>query len=105
MGLYDLVPETPRIDYDRMKREYPKLKGALTRAKKSDDPTKVLEAVERFIVLSREVHAMPDDWPIWRNALEDAWRAFCRDDDAYELSVDLPGGFVDRFQIAALRFA
>lgn len=104
-GLYDRIPEPRRIDYDRMSSEYPKVKGLLTRAEKSGDPTKVLVAVERFITLSDEVGAMPDDWHRWRNALEDAWRELRRDEDLFELSVGLPGGFVDRFQCAAERLA
>jgi hypothetical protein len=106
-GLYDLVPASRPIDYDRMNREYPKVKAALTRAVNSGYETKVLEAVERFLALSDEVGCMPDDWPRWRNALEDAWRSIERQldefgDDLYDAAGEASP--VLRFQRAAVRF-
>jgi hypothetical protein len=107
-GLYDLVPASRPIDYDRMNRELPKVKGALTRAKNAGDPYAVLVAVERFLELSREVGAMPDNWPLWRNALEDAWREFQRTTlDEYGEDVFDGSGEASpvlRFQRAAVRF-
>jgi hypothetical protein len=69
---------------------------------------KVLAAVERFVAVSDEVGCMPDDWPRWRNALEDAWDDFQRTtldefgDDVFDHSGDASP--VRRFQRAAVRF-
>lgn len=86
-GLYEDRP-VRRIDYERMNREYPKVKAALTRAERSGDPLKVRAAVARFVTLSDECGAMPDDWARFRNALEDAFREWSRteaaDDDYYD---------------------
>ena len=107
-GLYDLLPESRPIDYKTMSREYPKLKSALTRAENGGEPIRVLAAVERFIAVSDEVGCMPDDWPRWRNALEDAWRDFQRTtldefgDDVFDGSGDASP--VRRFQRSAVRF-
>ncbi len=105
MGLYDLVPEPRRIDYARMSREYPRVKGALTRAQKSGDPTKVVAAVERFIALSDDVGCMPDDWHRWRNALEDSWNAFMQSDEYDSLEGPAIADLVKRYQVCARRFA
>lgn len=75
-GLYDERPAR-RIDYERMNREYPKVKAGLTRARNGGNPLRVRAAVARFIALSDACGAMPDDWALFRNALEDAfedWR-------------------------------
>jgi len=86
----DLYPErsAPRIDYALMQEEYPKLKAALTRAERSGDPLRVRAAVARFVQKSDAIGCMPDDWPRWRNALEDAFEAWRRtdaaDDDYFE---------------------
>lgn len=78
----------PRIDYERMNREHPKLKAALTRAERAADPRKIAEACERAVLVWNKVGAWPDDWARWRNALEDAWYSFSRsdafDDDLYD---------------------
>lgn len=79
-GLYPHV-DPPRIDYDLMRREHPKLKAALTRAKNSGDPMKVAKAVDRAVQVWDQVGCWPDDWNTWRIALEDAWAAFTRNDD------------------------
>ena len=104
--LYARVPQSAPIDYARMSSEYPKVKGALTRAENSGDPSKVLAAVERFLKLSDEVGCMPDDWPRWRNALEDSWRNMRRS-EAWDVFEDSPAlaDLVDRFQRAAVRFS
>ena len=58
-------------DYEAMKREYPKLKAALTRAKNTKDNDKVLEAVrkafDRFDVIG-----YPDAYSMWQRAADDA---------------------------------
>jgi hypothetical protein len=52
-------------------QEYAKLKSALTRAKNSGDPARVLKAVEAAVdVFNQKI--WPDDWAMWRIALEDA---------------------------------
>lgn len=93
--------ETRRIDYALMSREYPKLKGALTRARNSGDPVKVLRAVERFLKLSDEVGCMPDDWSRWRNALEDAYDDFQRSDDGETDYYENAAKVTRQFQAAA----
>lgn len=61
---------TPRIDYARMKREHPKLKAALTRAKNSRDPEKVILACRNAVKVWDEVGCWPDCWHTWQNALD-----------------------------------
>lgn len=60
------------INYDRMRREAPRLKAALTRAKKSGDPLKVLKACEDAVKTWNEIGAWPDNWATWNVALADA---------------------------------
>lgn len=60
----------PRREYIT-KAEYAKLKSALTRAKNSGDPQKVLTAVEAAVKVF-DSKIWPDDWAMWRIALEDA---------------------------------
>lgn len=79
----------PRIDYERINREHPKLKAALTRAQRSGNPRKVAEACERAVIVWNEVGAWPDDWARWRNALEDAWDKFTRTADGFGYDDDL----------------
>jgi hypothetical protein len=67
-----------RIDYERMSREHPKQKAALTRAKKSDDPMKILVAVEKAFDVWDEIGAWPDDWATWSVALDDVYFGFRR---------------------------
>lgn len=52
-------------------KEYSSLKAALTRAKNSDSPKKVLATVEKAVSRFDET-TWPDDWSLWRIALEDA---------------------------------
>lgn len=58
-------------DYDAMNKELPKLRAALTRAKNSGDPLKVIAAVKhanaRFDVIG-----WPDQWSMWERAKDDA---------------------------------
>ena len=60
------------IDYERMNRIYPKQKAALTRAKNSGDPHKVVAAVEKAVAEWNEVGAFPDGWHTWNIAYSDA---------------------------------
>jgi hypothetical protein len=103
----DLYPpvEPSRIDYDLMNREHPKLKAKLTRARNSGDPLKVAEAVKAATDVWKQVGCWPDDWPLWRNAIEDAWEDFRRS-DAYDDDLFDNGGVVARrLREAALPFA
>ena len=55
--------------------DFRRQKSALTRAKNSGDPMKVLRTVEKTLK-EWQGHAWPDDWSMWRRALEDAaWEA------------------------------
>jgi hypothetical protein len=55
--------------------EFAKLKSALTRAKDSGDPARVLAAVEKAVERFNET-TWPDAWCTWLIALEDAgWDA------------------------------
>ena len=54
--------------------EYAKLKAALTRAKNTGDPERVLRAVEAAVEVF-DSKIWPDDWSSWRIALEDASQA------------------------------
>lgn len=62
----------PRIDYDRMNRIGPKQKAALTRAKNSGDPEKVVLACRNAVREWDEIGAWPDNWATWQVALDDA---------------------------------
>jgi hypothetical protein len=69
-------------------REYAKLKAALTRAKNSGDPARVLKTVEAAVEVFNQ-KTWPDNWPMWRNALEEASQAARRKAlDADSLEVD-----------------
>ena len=60
-----------RIDYDRMRRTFPKQKAALNRAVKTRDPEKVAAACKAAVTEWDEVGAWPDDWSRWQRALDD----------------------------------
>lgn len=64
--------EPKRIDYDRMKRTFPKHKAALTRAVKTNDPEKVAAACVAAMNEWDEIGAWPDHWSNWQRALSDA---------------------------------
>ena len=64
------------IDYDRMRREGPKLKAALTRAVNSGDRDKVILACARAVKEWDEIGAWPDNWSTWQRALDDAFPVF-----------------------------
>lgn len=61
----------PRIDYDRMQREFPKQKRALTRAKNSGDAEKVAAVCKSAIAVWNEIGAWPDDWSLFERTLND----------------------------------
>lgn len=61
------------INYDKMNREFPKQKAALTRALKSKDYSKVVATTRKTIAEWDETGAWPDDWAHWQRALDDAW--------------------------------
>lgn len=69
-------PVIRRIDYDRMNREWPKQKAALTRAKKTGDARKVAEVCVEAARVWDEIGAWPDDWRIFESTLNDMlhWR-------------------------------
>ena len=64
------------IDYERMKRVFPKQKAALTRAEKITDPIKrkdaVVETCRKTVREWNEIGAWPDAWSRWQSALYDA---------------------------------
>jgi hypothetical protein len=78
------------INYERAKRNGPKLKAALTRATKMTDPTQRKDAV--LIACARAVQewdvwgAWPDNWSYWQRALSDALLAARRADAFYYTS-------------------
>jgi hypothetical protein len=59
------------IDYERMKRVFPKQKAALTRARKIGY-SKVLAVVIDAITEWDAIGAWPDNWAHWQRALDDA---------------------------------
>ena len=59
------------VNYDAMKKEYPKLKAALTRAKNSKDPKKIIATVDLAFARFEEI-GYPDAWSTWENAKRDA---------------------------------
>ena len=60
------------IDYERMKRVYPKQKSALTRAKKTGRYSAVLAACKAAVEEWNQIGAWPDAWSMWNRALNDA---------------------------------
>ncbi len=57
--------------YTLTQKEFVASKSALTRAKNSGDPDKVLKTVTEAVRLF-DSKGWPDNWPSWRIALEDA---------------------------------
>lgn len=53
-------------------RDFVRLKGRLTRAKNSGDKSKVMDEV-RYAVSIFNADGWPDNWPMWRIAVEDAY--------------------------------
>ena len=64
------------IDYDRMNREGPKLKAALTRAVNSGDRDKVVLACAKAVKAWDAIGAWPDNWGNWQRALDDCFPVF-----------------------------
>ena len=60
-----------RIDYAAVQAEVPKMKAALTRAKKSGDPQKVIDVVDKAFARFDEI-GWPDNWHTFNIAREDA---------------------------------
>lgn len=73
-------------DYAAMKREYPKLKAALTRAVRSGNHQKIIDTVEH--AMGRfDIIGYPDGWNRWENARQDAiWARNRAGADLYPLS-------------------
>jgi len=65
------------IDYERMKRVFPKQKAALTRAKKKGYAA-VLATCTATVQEWDAIGAWPDDWATWNIALSDAAYAQAR---------------------------
>jgi hypothetical protein len=63
------------IDYERMKRVYPKQKAALTRALNQKDEAKrkaaVIVACTAVVLEWNVIGAWPDNWSRWQRALGD----------------------------------
>jgi hypothetical protein len=54
-----------------LRKELPKLKAALTRAKKSNDPQKLLQTANHALKRFEEI-GFPDSWHTWNIAKGDA---------------------------------
>ncbi len=65
------TPEPRRIDYERMRQEWPKQKRALNRAVKTGDATKVAAVCIDAVKVWDEVGAWPDDWSLFQRGLDD----------------------------------
>ena len=67
------------IDYERAKKNGPKIQSALTRAKNVSDPIKrkdaVIAACRKAVQEWNAWGAWPDGWALWQCALTDALRA------------------------------
>ena len=71
-------PEPRRIDYERMQREWPKQKAALTRAVKTGSAEKVAKVCIAAVKVWDEIGAWPDDHFQFQRALSDALPWNCR---------------------------
>lgn len=81
------------IDYERAKREGPKLKTILTRARNVPDPSKrwvaTLNACKSAVATWDMWGAWPDGWATWQRALDDAYYNLLRHRIEYTLE-DMP---------------
>lgn len=69
------------IDYEAMNKSVRRHKAALTRAKNSGDPAKVIAAVDAaFAEWDQPGMAYPDSWHTWNIAKQDALFAQARQD-------------------------
>ena len=68
------------IDYERMKKQYPKQRARLTRAlnvkNQSLRQDKVFEACIDAVHEWNEIGAWPDEWSRWQRALDDQFPIF-----------------------------
>jgi hypothetical protein len=63
---------TPRVDYKALNRMVRRQKAALTRAKNSGDPEKVILACRDAVREWNQPGAMwPDNWSMWQRTLDD----------------------------------
>lgn len=87
-------PAPKRIDYDRMKREWPKQKAALARAVKSGSAEKVAAVCITAVKVWDEVGAWPDDWSHFQRALGDVlpWNQWVDFDDVVYGRVTIKDG-------------
>lgn len=68
------------IDYEAAQKSFRKHKAALTRAKNSGDPHKVVAAVDKaFGEWDAAGHPYPDSWHTWNVAKQDAHNQIARD--------------------------
>lgn len=65
-------PAPKRIDYDRMKKVWPRQKAALTRAVNSGDPEKIAKVCKAAVIEWDAIGCWPDDWARFQRALDDA---------------------------------
>lgn len=63
--------EPKQIDYEGMKREWPKQKRALDAAVKAGDPVKVATVCIDAVRVWDEIGAWPDDWSAFQRGLDD----------------------------------
>ena len=66
----------PPINYELANRQRRAQKSALTRAKNSGVPTKVLVVCRAAVNQWRAWGAWPDDWSNWQRALDDVYPVF-----------------------------
>lgn len=68
------------IDYERMKRRYPRQKSRLTRALNTPDQAlrkaRVLDACREAVREWDEIGAWPDEWSRWQRAVDDQYPVF-----------------------------
>lgn len=64
--------EPRRIDYERMRKVWPRQKAALTRARKSGDPERVAQVCKAAVAEWDAIGAWPDDWSLFQRTLDDA---------------------------------
>ena len=92
------------INYEALNKAYRKQKAALTRAKNSNDPLKVLAAVESA-VKDFNAYGWPDQWATWRIALNEAYWDFSHSDACDDDCYDNGGRVIRRFEACGDSFA
>lgn len=65
------IAEPPRIDYERMKREYPRYTRKLDQLVKTGDAVAVAKLCKEVVDFWTEIGSWPDDWSRWQRALDD----------------------------------